>query len=53
MLMLYQNGSITAKQYNDYKANGNSNTDDIVNAALAVGAVLLIGYLISEMFKGK
>lgn len=53
MLMLYQNGSITAKQYNDYKSNGNSNTDDIVNAALAVGAVLLIGYLISEMFKSK
>lgn len=51
MHILYQNGSITAKQYNDYK--GNSNTDDIVNAALAVGAVLLIGYLLGEVFKGK
>lgn len=54
MLMLYQNGSITQKQYNEYLANGNkTNTDEIVNAALAVGAVLLIGYLISEMFKSK
>ena len=54
MLMLCQNGSITQKQYNEYLANGNkTNTDEIVNAALAVGAVLLIGYLISEMFKGK
>jgi hypothetical protein len=54
MFVLYQNCSITQKQYNDYLANGNkANTDEIVNAALAVGAVLLIGYLISEMFKGK
>ncbi len=53
MLMLYQNGNITAQQYNAYKANGNKNTDEIVNAALAVGAVLLIGYLIGELFKGK
>ena len=54
MLILYKNGSITQKQYNDYLANANkTNTDEIVNAALAVGAVLLIGYLISEMFKSK
>ena len=54
MLMLYQNGSITQKQYSDYNANGNkTNTEEIVNAALAVGAVLLIGYLINEMFKSN
>ena len=51
MSMLYQNGSINEKQYKDYKAN--RNIDEIVNAALAVGAVLLIGYLISELFNGK
>lgn len=45
--------TITAKQYNNYKVNGKSYTDDIVNAALAVGAVLLIGYLPGELFKGK
>jgi len=54
MLMLFKNGNITQKQYNDYLANGNkANSDDIVNAALAVGAVLLIGYLINELFKDK
>lgn len=54
MLILYSNGSITQKQYNEYLTNGNkTNTDEIVNAALAVGAVLLIGYLIKEIFKGK
>lgn len=54
MLMLYQNDNITIKQYNEYLANGNnSNNDEIVNAALAVGAVLLIGYLIGEIFKGR
>lgn len=54
MDILYQNGSITPKQYNDYKTNGNKiNTEEILNAALAVGAVLLIGYLISEMLKSK
>lgn len=54
MLILYRNGSITQKQYNEYLTNGNkTNTDEIVNAALAVGAVLLIGYLIKEIFKGK
>lgn len=51
--MLYQNGSITEKQYNDYKVNGNKNVDDILNAALAIGAVILIGYLIGELFKEK
>lgn len=54
MLILYKNDSITPIQYNDYLANGNkANTEEIVNAALAVGAILLIGYLIGELFKGK
>jgi Ni,Fe-hydrogenase I small subunit len=54
MLILYRNGNITQKQYNEYLANGNkTNTDEIVEAALSVGAVLLIGYLIKEIFKGK
>jgi Ni,Fe-hydrogenase I small subunit len=54
MLILYKNGSITQQQYNEYLANGNkTNTEEIVNAALAVGAIVLIGYLLKEMFKGK
>ena len=54
MLMLYNNGSISQNQYNDYLINGNKyKSDEIVNAALSIGAVLLIGYIIGEMFKGK
>jgi|GEM_PF-1467265 len=54
MKMLFINGNITQKQYDEYLTNGNkANTEEIVNAALAVGAVLLIGYLISEMFKSN
>ena len=54
MLMMYQNRSISQTQYNEYLTNGNkANTDEIVKTALSVGAVLLIGYLISQMFKGK
>ncbi|MCB0815355.1 MAG: hypothetical protein KDB87_19600 [Flavobacteriales bacterium] len=48
MTLLYQNGSITPQQYRDYQSGRNA--DAIVNAALAVGAVLLIGYLIKAAF---
>ena len=51
MSLLYQNGNITAVQYNDYVAG--RNTDNIINAALAVGAVVLLGYLLKELFSGK
>lgn len=46
--LLYRNGSITLQQYNDYRSG--RNTEEILNAAVAVGAVLLIGYLIKELF---
>lgn len=48
MQLLFQNGSITQKQYTDYF--NNQNTDDILKTALAIGAIVLIGYLISEIF---
>ena len=51
MLMLYQNGNITALQYNDFISGRNS--ENIINAALAVGAVVLLGYLLKELFSGK
>jgi len=51
MLMLYQNGNITQKQYSDYK--NNQNAEEIVKAGLAIGAVVLIGYLIKQLFSIK
>ena len=54
MLILYQNGRINEVQYQQYVAGQNKKaTDEIVNAALAVGAVVLIGYLLKEMFGSK
>ena len=49
MYLLLLNGSITQQQYNDYKAG--KNAEEILNAAMAIGAVLLIGYLLKELFK--
>ena len=51
MLTLYQHGKISATQYNNYTANNNS--EEILNAGLSIGAVLLIGYVLSQLFKGK
>lgn len=54
MLILYKNSKITEDQYNKYLADENtSKTNEIINAALAIGAILLIGYLISEMLNDK
>lgn len=52
MKILYQNKSITSQQYNEYLSNKNKkNTDELINAALAIGAVILLGYLISQIVK--
>lgn len=51
MTLLYRNGSITDQQYKDFRAG--RNTDEIVKAAVAVGAVLLIGYLLDQMFSKR
>ncbi|WKZ64801.1 MAG: hypothetical protein QY325_08465 [Flavobacteriales bacterium] len=48
MELLYRNGSITRQQYNDYRAGRNA--DEILNAALAVGAIILIGHLLKAIF---
>jgi hypothetical protein len=49
MGLLHMNGSITSIQYNDYISNRNA--ENIINAGLAIGAVVLIGYLLKELFK--
>lgn len=48
MLLLFRNQSITEVQYKDYVAGRNS--EEILNAALAVGAVVLIGFLLEKLF---
>lgn len=51
MLMLRQSNNITEQQYNDYLAN--RNTEEILNAALAIGAIVLIGYVLKELWTQK
>ncbi len=48
MYMLYRNGNLSEQQYKSYTSGGP--VDEIVKAALAVGAVLLIGYLLTNLF---
>jgi competence protein ComGC len=47
--LLYRNGSITEQQYQSY--NRNQNADEIINAALTIGGVLLATWLISKLFE--
>lgn len=51
MKMLFQNGRLTKTQYDDYLKNKNKN--DIVDVGLAIGGIILIGYLLSELFGGS
>jgi hypothetical protein len=51
MCLLCKGGHITQKQYDDYAAD--RNRQEIVNAALAIGAIVLIGYVLKEIFDQK
>lgn len=47
--LLYLNGNITQSQYEMYLKN--QKNEDILNAALTIGGVLLATWLISELLK--
>lgn len=49
MGLLFKSHSITKKQFDDYKLG--RNTDDLVEAALTIGGIVLLGYLISKLVK--
>lgn len=51
MLMLYKNGSITQSQYDKYKKD-KSNTETL-GAAITIGGIILLGYLLDELINGK
>ena len=51
MELNYRNASITQQQYNDYRAGRNA--DELLNAALAVGFLLLLGYLLKELISTR
>jgi len=47
--VLYRNGNITKEQYDAYLKN--QNADEIINAALTIGGVLLATWLIAKLFE--
>jgi hypothetical protein len=51
MNALYENGNLTKQQYEHYLKS--KEKDEMVNLGLAVGGILLLGYLLSEVFSGK
>lgn len=51
MALLFQNGNITKQQYDNYKSKANSTSNDVLDAALVIGGIVLLGYLLSEAFK--
>jgi hypothetical protein len=49
MEILYRNGNLKKEQYEKYKSGQNSNQEDLVNAALTIGGVLLVAYLLDKL----
>lgn len=47
--LMYRNGKITETQYQNYLKN--KNADDIINAALTIGGVMLVTWLVSKLFE--
>jgi len=48
MKLMYDNGHITEKQYNNYLSENNS--DDIIKATLVLGGSILIAWLLTKIF---
>lgn len=51
MQLLYKNGNITKKQLDDYYSSQSIVSNDTLEAALVIGGIVLLGYLLSEAFK--
>ncbi len=51
MLLLYKSNQISKEQYESYKSG--IKTDDIIKVALTVGAIFLLGYILSEALNEK
>lgn len=47
--ILYRNGNITKEQFDAYQKN--QNADEIINAALTIGGVLLATWLLTKLFE--
>ena len=50
MSLMYNYGKITHQQYQQY-LNNKENSNELVNGALAIGGIFLLGYLLSKLFE--
>lgn len=48
MTLLYRNGNISKKQYDSFLKDQSS--DDVINAALTIGGVMLATWLLTKLF---
>jgi len=46
MMLIYQNGSITSQQYDDYLKG--INQQQLIRAGLAIGAFILLGHVLDK-----
>jgi len=51
MTLLYRNGNISKKQYDIFLSDQSS--DDVINAALTIGGVMLATWLLTKLFGGN
>ena len=51
MTLLYRNGNISKKQYDIFLSDQSS--DDVINAALTIGGVILATWLLTKLFGGN
>ena len=51
MVLLYQNGSISQKQFDNYKIG--KNTSELLKMALTISAIVAVGYLIDKALNSK
>ena len=50
MQLMYSYGKITSQQYQEYLRN-KDDSNELVNGALAIGGIFLLGYLLSKLFE--
>lgn len=53
MSLLYKSGNVTKNQYDEYKNNNSNNADNILGAAVTIGGIVLLGYLIGKIVEKK
>lgn len=49
MEILYKNGDISKVQYEEFKSQ-NKDSNELLNAGMTIGGIILLSYLLSKLF---